>query len=84
MVVPADKSGPTSSTEPRLTKNQQTMFGVLHAAGGSGLTTEEWNAAARDLDIGTKRKADLYDIRSALLSKNIIRQSGDRWTVRHD
>ena len=84
VVVPADELGPTSSTGPRLTKNQQTMFGVLHNAGGAGLTTEEWNAAARDLDIGTKRKADLYDIRSALLSKSIIRQSGDRWTVRHD
>jgi hypothetical protein len=57
---------------------------MLHEAGSAGLTIEEWNREARDAGIGVKRKADLNDIRSALLSKRLVRQYGDRWTVCHD
>ena len=71
------------SREPRLTKNQQTLFGMLHPAGSTGLTLEDWNNQARDAGIGVKRKADLNDIRAALLSKGLVRQYGDRWTVQH-
>ena len=72
------------SNEPKLKPNQQTVFAILHAAGGAGLTLEEWNAQAKEAGIGLKRKADLTDIRNALLSKGIIRQYGDRWRVSHD
>ena len=54
---------------------------MLHAAGSAGLTLEDWNNQAKDAGIGTKRKADLFDIRKALLSKGIIRGYGDRWHV---
>ena len=74
------KTGVTAN-EPKLSKNQQTMFSLLHSAGAGGLTTEEWNQKARDVEIGTKRKADLYDIRLSLKAKNLIRQYGERWTV---
>ena len=79
VVIPGEAV--TTTSEPRLTKNQQTMFSLLHAAGPAGLTTEEWNERARDAGLGTNRKADLYDLRLALRSKDLIRQYGDRWTV---
>ena len=37
---------------------------------------------ARAVDIGTKRKTDLYDIRAALKSKGLVQQCGDRWNVK--
>src|SRR5262249_51789834 len=66
---------------PKLTKNQQTMFSLLHSAGAGGLSTEQWNEQARRVDIGTKRKADLYDIREKLKFKGLVRQYGERWNV---
>ena len=66
---------------PKLTKNQQTMFSLLHGAGQAGLTTEQWYEQARAVDIGTKRKADLYDIRAALKSKGLVREYGVRWNI---
>ena len=56
---------------------------MLHAAGGAGLMLDEWNSQARDADIGTRRKADLNDIRAALLSKGLVKEYNGRWTVRH-
>lgn len=57
------------------------MFAVLQAAGLSGLTTEQWNAHAREAGLGVNRKADLFDFRGALKAKGLVRQYGDRWTV---
>jgi hypothetical protein len=54
---------------------------MLHAAGSAGLTLEDWNNQAKDAGIGIKRKADLTDIRNALLSKSLVRTYGDRWYV---
>jgi RecA-family ATPase len=72
------------SREPKLTKNQQTLFVMLHAAGTAGLTLEDWNNQAREAGIGVKRKADLNDIRAALLSKQLVRNYNDRWNVLHE
>ncbi|MBP1297576.1 AAA family ATPase [Bradyrhizobium elkanii] len=72
-----------SEREPKLTANQKTMFAMLHDAGASGLLTEDWNEKARQAGIGIKRRADLTDIRTSLKSKGLIREMGDRWTVRH-
>jgi hypothetical protein len=66
-----------------MTPNQQTLFGMLHTAGAAGLSLEEWNNQARDAGIGAKRKADLNDIRAALLSKGLIREYSGRWSIRH-
>jgi AAA domain len=79
VVVPVDT--PPTKPEATLTKNQTTMFGILHSAGQSGLTTEEWNDRARAAGLGRGRKADLYDFKEALRSKGRVRQYGDRWTV---
>jgi hypothetical protein len=83
-VVSADRveAEPRTKKE-KLTRNQQTLFGMLHAAGAAGLMLDEWNSQARDADIGTKRKADLNDIRAALLSKGLVKEYNGRWTVRH-
>jgi hypothetical protein len=72
------------SKKDKLTPNQQTIFGMLHAAGAVGLLLEDWNQQARDAGIGVKRKADLNDIRAALLSKGLVRHHGDRWSVKHE
>jgi len=80
VVVPA-RSEFVATSAPKLTKNQQTMFRILHAAGSSGLTTGQWNEKAREAGLGTSRKADLYDFREALRAKGIVREFGERWTA---
>nr|WP_249788567.1 AAA family ATPase [Bradyrhizobium sp. G127] len=84
-IVSADTPEATKAAErgPRLTKNQQTMFAILHDAGAGGLTLDEWNAAAREAGLGERRKADLTDNRNALKTKGLVRSYGDRWTVDH-
>jgi len=82
VVVPAEKPAEQVSND-NLTKNQRTMFTVLHDAGPNGLSTDDWNAKAREIGIGEKRRADLVDIRSALKAKGLVSQYGDRWTVHH-
>jgi AAA domain len=83
-VVSSESISQTESRprDPKLTRNQQTLFGMLHDAGS--LTLEDWNTQAREAGIGSRRPADLNDIRRALLSKNLIRNYGDKWTVNHD
>jgi hypothetical protein len=82
VVLPAEVApSPAAPAEPRLSKNQRTMFDLLRSAGSAGLTLADWNDKAREVGIGVARKADLYDIRSALVSKRMVRSSGDRWVV---
>jgi AAA domain len=81
VVMPADERPVPATADPKLTRNQQTMFSLLQTAGADGLSTEEWNERARDAGLGVKRKADLYDFRASLKAKQIIRQYGDRWSV---
>jgi hypothetical protein len=80
IVTPADKPVKAES-EPKLSKNQQTMFAILHSAGSSGLKWSEWNEQAREEGIGIKRKADLFDIRRDLKAKGLVRQYGDTWVA---
>jgi AAA domain len=80
VVVEAEEPAAPTSSQPRLTKNQETMFSILLAAGQAGLTVEQWNTQARDAGLG-RRKADLYDFRMALRGKGVARQYGDRWTA---
>jgi hypothetical protein len=57
------------------------MFTILHATGQAGLTLAEWNQQARNIGIGGKRDATLYDLRQALKSKNLVREFNGRWTT---
>jgi hypothetical protein len=64
---------------PKLSANQQTMYSVLRAAGPAGLSQENWYEKAKELGNGTKRHADLYDIREALNAKRLVHDYGGRW-----
>jgi hypothetical protein len=80
VVLPAEaKSAKTAAAELKLSKNQQTMLSLIREAGQNGLTTEEWNEKARELGIGTKRRADLHDLHASLKAKKIVQQDGERW-----
>ena len=57
------------------------MFGLLRAAGTSELTTDEWSEQARQAGLGERRKADLWDFRSALETKKLVRRYGERWNI---
>jgi hypothetical protein len=70
VIVPVEISETNAAEGPRLTKNQQTMFSILHDA--ECLTKEQWNERARDAGLGTSRKADLHDLRTALLNKQLV------------
>jgi hypothetical protein len=80
VIVPAEVPKVTEAG-PRLSKNQQTMYSILRDAGQGGLTTEQWNAKAKEVGIGVKRHADHYDIREALKSKHLVREFNGRWTA---
>lgn len=77
VVEPSDRTA--APTEPRLTKNQQTMLTILHEAGAAGLTIEDWNAKARAGGLGVSRKADLLDCRSALKRKGLVHEFDGQW-----
>jgi hypothetical protein len=81
VVLPSEAPA-ADTTDDGLSKNQKTMFSILYDAGPRGLTLTEWHKAARDAGIGTKRKADLFDLRTAIQHKGMIYQSGDRWIAR--
>jgi AAA domain len=80
VIRPTEVSTPAADG-PKMKKNQQTMFSILHGAGPGGLTTERWYEMARNEGLGVNRKADLYDLREALKSKGLVRQYGDRWNA---
>jgi hypothetical protein len=80
VVVPTEAT-PIVSGGPKLTKNQQTMYGILHAAGSAGLMLEEWNERTKAAGIGVKRHADLYDIREALKTKKLVHDYMGKWNI---
>jgi hypothetical protein len=80
IVVPADAPTEKTSTGPKLSRNQQTMFSILHDA--KRLTLEQWNEKTRGAGIGVKRKADLVDIRTALKAKGLVFETADHWMVK--
>jgi hypothetical protein len=80
VIVPIEISETKPIEGPCLTKNQQTMFTILHDAGC--LTKEQWNERARDARRGTSRKADLHDLRTALLHKRLVYETTNGFKVR--
>ena len=74
--------GIPSTVKPvRLTPNQQTMLNLIKDAGPSGIHTTDLYAKARELDVGTNRRANLYDATQALKSKGLVHEYGGRWNV---
>src|SRR5262245_52383583 len=80
IIRPTEVSEPMNAG-PKLTKNQQTMYSILRDAGQGGLTAEQWNEKLREVGIGVKRKADIYDNRASLLNKRLVREFNGRWTA---
>ncbi len=81
VIVPVDEiGGATDRAAPRLSKNQQTLFSILHKAGKAGMSNEEWFASAQEVGIATKRKADFYDARRVLETKRlVVKMNDERW-----
>jgi hypothetical protein len=67
---------------PKLTPNQRTLFGILHAAGERGLTLDEWNNKARAAGLGIRRRADLHDWREQLKDKGLVYEHSNGWAVK--
>jgi len=82
VVVPVDLAARATISTERLTRNQQTMFRILHAAGPSGLSQQAWYEQARAEGIGTNRKATLGDLRAALHAKGLIIETANGWTIK--
>ena len=78
VVLPAEKPK-FEEAGPKLTKNQQTMYSILRDAGQGGLTAEQWNEKLREVGIGAKRKADIYDNRASLQQKHLVREFNGIW-----
>jgi hypothetical protein len=79
------KASPSAAETVDLKPDLRTYFTILHDAGRNGLLLSEWNERAKAINLGGKRgdKA-LYDYRSALLKKNLVRHYNDRWNVNHN
>jgi hypothetical protein len=80
VIVPVEISQTKATEGPRLTKNQQTLFSILHDAGC--LTKKQWNERARDAGLGTSRKADLHGLRTALLHKQLVYETTSGFRVK--
>jgi hypothetical protein len=83
-VVVESEALAANMTGDSLSKNQKTMFSILYDAGSQGLTLADWNKVARDAGIGVNRKADLFDLRTALHAKKMIYESNGRWIARRE
>jgi hypothetical protein len=81
VIEPAD-APKKSEGRPDLTKNQKTIFQILHAAGTRGLSLDDWNDKAREAGIGVKRRADLTDCHLALRAKGLIQETMNGWAVK--
>ncbi len=69
------------TTTAKLTKNLETMLGLLDDFGPGGASLVDWNAAARQEGLGVARKASLYDFRKALKDKRLVHTTSDRWYI---
>jgi hypothetical protein len=69
--------------EKRLTEMQEAMYRLLRDAGPSGLSTEEWNAKAREHGMGNRR-ASLVNVKAQLRERGLVREYAGTWKVSND
>lgn len=81
VVVPAEAQATEAPRGPKLTLNQKSMLSILGEAGRDGMTIDEWNAKARENELGVKRRTDLMDYRNALKAKGLVHSYMDRWHI---
>ena len=80
-IVSSEEVSPqvVAKPEAKLSTNQRVMFRLLHEAGSTGLTTEEWSEKARAVGITAKQR--VYELRMALKDKALVREYNGRWFV---
>ena len=84
VVVPTEVPRPaTADPRERLSKNQTTMFSILHDAGGC-LSKDDWYTKAHEAGLGNRRKADLHDFRTSLVAKRLVFETSRGFRIRHD
>jgi hypothetical protein len=83
VLLPVEETKPSAPREPRLTANEKTMLLILREAGPSGLTTDQWNARARDAGVGSNRRQNLYGNRKSLQEKGLICGGACGWFAKH-
>ncbi|MCK1595489.1 AAA family ATPase [Bradyrhizobium sp. 164] len=66
--------------EARLTETQEAMYRLLRDAGAAGLSTEDWNAKARENGLGGRR-ATLVNVKAQLRDKGLVREYAGTWKV---
>ncbi|MVT52107.1 AAA family ATPase [Bradyrhizobium yuanmingense] len=66
--------------EKRLTEMQEAMYRLLRDAGAAGLSTEDWNAKAREHGMGNRR-ASLVNVKAQLRDKGLVREYAGIWKV---
>jgi hypothetical protein len=72
---------PPASRPTKLTENQEVMLRLLRDAGAAGLSTDDWNAMAREAGIGITRRQTLVNIRGQLKDRRLIREYNGIWHV---
>jgi len=72
---------PIEAVADNLTPSEKTYLTILQEAQPNGLTLDEWNAQARDIDLCKGQKQRLYDLRVSLKRKHRVHTSMDRWYV---
>ena len=72
---------PIEAVADNLTPNENTYLTLLQEAGQSGLSLDEWNAQAREIDLCKGQKQRHYDLRTSLKRKGRIHTSMDRWYI---
>jgi hypothetical protein len=83
-VMQADDLGPWRRVDSIIRGNMVRHLRQAHCHGRYRSQLEDWNEQSQEAGIGVTRKADLNDIRSALLSKGLVCTYGDRWAVAHE
>jgi hypothetical protein len=78
VIVETDPA-PAASRDESMPKNWQTMLAILHEAGPSGLSTEDWNERAREVGLGAGRRSDLYDFRRGLQRRGLVVLGTNGW-----
>jgi AAA domain-containing protein len=79
VVVPVLEPKAPTAPEAKLNDNQEAMLRLLRDAGARGLSTDDWNARARDTGIGLRRKATLHNLKEQLRDRGLVRKYNDIW-----
>ena len=71
VIVPTEITARQDAGEPRLTKNQKTMFSILYDAGERGLSTEAWNEL--EVNLTSRVRTNVLGAKSAFFVEVVTR-----------